>query len=87
MCNKCWKYHLTLLHIEEDAKKEEGPKKSKGTYMYAAPLTQGKEVLVMTCRVKVIAPDGSVTQARALLNSAASTSVITERLTRQLQLS
>ena len=40
----------------------------------------------MTCRVKVIAPDGSVTQARALLDSAASTSLTTERLAQQLRL-
>ena len=84
MCKKCRKYHHTLLHIEQDAKKEQAPKKSKGTY--AASSTQRKEVLLMTCQVKV-APDGSVTQARALLDSAASTSLITERLARQLQLS
>ena len=65
MCKKCRKYHHTLIHIEEDVKKEEAPKKNKGTYMYAAPSTQGKEVLLMTCQVKIIAPDGSVTQARA----------------------
>ena len=85
MCKKCRKHHHTLLHIEEDVKKkEETPKKNKGTY--AAP-SKGKEVLLMTCRVKVIAPDGSVTQASALLDSAASTSLTTERLVRQLQLS
>ena len=40
----------------------------------------------MTCRVKVMAPDGSVTQARALLDCAASTSLISERLAQQLRL-
>ena len=84
MCKKCRKYHYTLLHIEEDVKKEEAPKKNKGTY--AAPSTQGKEVLLMTCWVKVIAPDSSVMQATALQDSVASTSLITERLAQQLRL-
>ena len=40
----------------------------------------------MTCRIKVIAPaDGTVTQARALLDCAASTSLMTERLAQQLR--
>ena len=39
----------------------------------------------MTCRVRVIGPDGNVTQARALLDSAASTSLITERLAQELK--
>ena len=40
----------------------------------------------MTCQVKVMAPDGSITHVRALLNCAASTSLITERLAQQLWL-
>ena len=38
----------------------------------------------MTCRVKVRASDGSVTQARALLDCAASTSLVRERLAQRL---
>ena len=53
--------------------------------MYVAPSTQGGEVLLMTCRVKMIGPDGSVIQARALLDSAASTSLISEQLAKQLR--
>ena len=40
----------------------------------------------MTCRVNVMAPDGSITQARALLDCAASTSLITEHLAQQRHL-
>ena len=40
----------------------------------------------MTCRVDVTAPDSSVTQAKALLDCAASTSLITERLANKLRL-
>ena len=35
-------------------------------------------MLLMTCLVRVIAPDDTVTQVRALLDSAASTSLISE---------
>ena len=83
-CKKCRKYHHTLLHKEADPKPKE-PKEPGGT-TYAVPSRIGEEVLLMTCRVKVIAPDGSVTQARALLDCAASTSLITERLAQQLRL-
>ena len=40
----------------------------------------------MTCRVLVISFDGSVIQARALLDCAATTSFITERLAQKLHL-
>ena len=38
----------------------------------------------MTCRVKIVGPDGSTTQARALLDSVSSASFITERLAQRL---
>ena len=41
---------------------------------------------LMTCRVKVIALDGTVMQAIALLDSAALTSLILERLAKRLRL-
>ena len=37
----------------------------------------------MTCRVQVTSSDGGVTQARALLDCAASTFLMTERLAQQ----
>ena len=48
---------------------------------------QGGAIL-MTCKVKVTASDGSVTQARVLLHvyCAASTSLVTERLVQMLRL-
>ena len=79
---KYHKYHHTLLHIGADSKIE-GTKVSKDV-TYAAPSKQSEEVLLMTCRVDVMAPDGSVTQARALLDSVASTLFITEPLTKNL---
>ena len=81
-CRKCRKYHHTLLHREAETKPEE--KKESTSTSYAASSRTGKEVPLLTCRVNVIAPDGSVTLARALLDCAASTSLITERLAQQL---
>ena len=41
----------------------------------------------MTCKVKVSSPDGNVVQARALLDSGANASLITERVKDSLKLS
>ena len=44
-------------------------------------------VLLMTCQVKVVAPNGAVTKARALLDTGSSTSFISEHLVQLLRLS
>ena len=85
MCKRCHKYHHTLLHIKADTKKQLRTKVSKET-VHVASLKRGGEVLLMTCWVKVIAPDGTVVQVIALLNSAASASRITEWLAKRLWL-
>ena len=85
MCKRCHKHHHTLLHREADTRPEES-KEPGSTTTYAASSRRGEEVLLMTCRVEVMAPDGSVTQARALLDCVASTSLITERLAQRLRL-
>ena len=84
MCKKCHKQHHTLLHKGAGTKLQGGKEPSSASY--TASSRESKEVLLMTCRVKVTASDGSVTQARALLDSAASTSLVTERLVRRLRL-
>ena len=43
--------------------------------------------LLMTCKVKVSSPDGNVVEARALLDSGANASLITERVKDSLKLS
>ena len=85
MCKKCHKYHHTLLHMEADPKLEDR-KESSSSMTYVEPSKQGEEVLLMTCWVKVTAPNGSIRQARALLDCAASTSLIIECLAQQLRL-
>ena len=64
----------------ETALKTEGTSKVLKNVTYPASSKESKEVLLMTCRIEVTAPDSSTTQARALLDCAASTSLITECL-------
>ena len=45
------------------------------------------QFLLMTCRVLVMSPDGVTTQARALLDSASSSSFISDHLAQHLHLS
>ena len=40
------------------------------------------DLLLMTCRIRVEAPDGTYTEARAILDSGSSSSFISERLAR-----
>ena len=85
MCKRCNKYHHTLLQMEI-ASKTEGTNKVPKDVTYVASSKGTNEVLLMTCRVEVTAPDSTVTQARALLDCAATTSLITEFLANKLLL-
>ena len=70
----------------EDDPKMEMTKKVCKEVTYAVPSKRSEEVLLMISRVKVMASDGSIMQARALLDSLASTSLITDRLFKKLSL-
>ena len=83
-CHVCQKSHHTLLHLEKTDTTAMDPPSinvSSNTVMKTRANT-----LLMTCYVKVKAPDGSVVTARALLDSASSASFVTERLTQALSL-
>lgn len=93
-CKKCQNPHHTLLHIEA---KEENPSPVQGppnlpnlstTTPIPTHAAMGikSNLLLMTCRVLVNAPDGSSVEARALLDSASSTSFVSERLAQGLRL-
>ena len=62
----------------------EGTNKVPKEITYVASSKGSKKMLLMTCRVDVTAPDGSVTQARVLLDCEALTSLIMERLANKL---
>ena len=89
-CKVCQKSHHTLLHIDSSAAiSPPSPKPPNSptvtplvTSNAAACLAQNS--LLMTCRVLVEAPDGSLVNARALLDSASSASFISERLVNSL---
>ena len=92
-CKKCHQPHHSWLHVDpksEDRKASKaGSHSGESSDVVTANVSwtmQHKQVLLMTCKVQILGLDGSVTQARALLDSASSTSFITERLAQRLGL-
>ncbi len=82
-CKRCQKPHHTLLHVdvqETNTSETSVPSTvSSNTSMSTLP-----ETLLMTCQVMVKAPDGSKVKARALLDSASTSSFVSERLVQGL---
>ena len=77
-CRICQKPHHTLLHIDAQ-EPNPPPVVSSNTSTGTIP-----DTLLMTCQVFVRAPDGSKVKVRALLDSASSSSFISERLVQNL---
>ena len=87
-CKMCQKPHHTLLHIETQnkvARDQNAPQEDIPVGSHAAAKLTSN-VLLMTCRVLITAPDGSTIEARALLDNASSASFISERLAHSLSL-
>ena len=87
-CRICSAPHHTWLHHEQKldthkATKEPSKMVTSHTSHLASPQ---KQVLLMTCQLRVTNAHGYVMRARALLDSASSTSFITERLAQHLRL-
>ena len=96
-CRKCQRPHHTLLHLEVQPEHHESTeaapvptKPSSVTNSVLSPVAQTgpkfHHPLLMTCRVFILSPNGITTQARALLDSASSTSFVSERLAQHLRL-
>ena len=89
-CRKCQKPHHTLIHI--NPKESEQGEFSSNTSAIQPAISSNTatgftpDTLLMTCQILVHSPDGAAVKARALLDSASSTSFISERLTQTLQL-
>ena len=67
MCRKCTKHHHTLLHRDANSSPQEKPKRGdKVEETHVVALTVSEQVLLMTCKVKVTAADGSSTISMAL---------------------
>ena len=91
LCRKCSRCHHTLLHFETDSTtkgtKKEGTEEVRKEKCHLAPAPKTcEQVLLMTCKLKVHAPDGSNTIARGLIDTGSSTSYISERLVQRLRL-
>ena len=91
-CRKCQKPHHTLIH---DDSKETLPSQSDKDLTSSTSSTEPmvlshtaagitSNTLLMTCQVLVKAPDNSSVKAHALLDSASSTSFVSERLAQSL---
>ena len=85
-CRKCQKPHHSLLHVEPRDPPPTQPS-SPPVDSVTSNLVTGlaSNTLLMTCWVLIHSPSGSVMKVRALLDSASSTSFISERLTHLLE--
>ncbi len=89
-CRKCQKPHHTLIHTE--VKEEDPPGQPSHVSTIGPVITTNAQAspnwgtLLMTCQVVVSSPDGSRMKARALLDSASSTSFVSEGLGQALRL-
>ena len=77
-CRSCQKPHHTLLHVDAQ---EPNPQSVVSSNISTGAIL---DTLLMTCQVLVRAPDGSKVKVRALLDSASSSSFVSERLVRNL---
>ena len=88
-CRKCQKPHHTLLHLEDRSSEQESKSKEQANMFVSHVAQTGscrQQALLMTCLVQVTTADCRTTQARALLDSASSTSFMSEHLAQLLRL-
>ena len=89
MCKKYTKPHHTLLHRDSDylhvSQRKPGNDEGKEE-IHVAALSAREQMLLMTCKVKFTAPDGSSTIARALIDPGSSALFIHKRIAQNLHL-
>ena len=77
MCKKCTKHHHTLLHRDANSVPQEKPKRDdKVEETHVAAQTMSEQLLLMACKVKVTAADGSSIIARAPIDPGSSASYV-----------
>ena len=93
-CKKCQRLHHTLLHLEygardnsaQNADSSSTPSGANPTVNAVIAVTFGQPIIYMTCKILVTGPQGVSSTARALIDTGAGVSFITERLANTLQL-
>ena len=84
-CQKCQRPHHTLLHRESSSNKSEAqPSLLVNSVVSNAATGIKSNCLLMTCRVLIVAHDGSSVEARAIVDSASSASFVSERISQNL---
>ena len=93
-CKKCQGAHHTLIH--DDSKESQTPSLSlqapapaaatEPVASYASAGSNLPSTLLMTCQVRIKAPDGTSIKARALLDSGSTSSFVSERIVQSLGL-
>ena len=95
-CRKCQRPHHTLIHNDsrESQSTTVSPQipslaSSAGPIVCSNTSTGSNlsNTLLMTCQVRINAPDGTSIKARALLDSGSTTSFVSERVVQSLELS
>ena len=87
MCMKCTRHYHTLLQRDVEnltQKKSENVEGKEETHV--AALIVSEHVLLITCKVNIIALGGSSTIARALIDRGSSTSCVHEQIAQHLRL-
>ena len=87
-CRKYQKAHHTLLHLEHKDNASTSISTTSTSHSVVSSTAAGLSFksLLMTCHVLVDAPDGSSVEARAILHSVSSASLVLERLSQSLRL-
>ena len=95
-CCKCQRPHHTLLHLEslsslQSTRPSASPSTSETsssnqTSTVPSHVAELFYALLMTCRLQIVTPNGLTTQAKGLLDSASSTSFMSEHMAQCLSL-
>ena len=86
-CKRCQRPHHTILHIESNQSNFTPTASITSPQVSSnAAVKLRSSSLLMTCRVRIKARDGSFVEAKALIDNASSASFVSERLAQLLQL-
>ena len=91
-CKRCQNPHHTALHIDTSRRHQFPGSDSSTTLPIQGEVSANTAIklksssFLMTCRIRIVSPNGSSIEARALLDSALSASFVSERLAQTLQL-